>query len=114
MAVALVGELSQNGGRADVYFDGKKAGQLDAFIGERTHDNALRHAYGLKAGAHTVRIVMRDDADSRSKGSTRVRERRPARRCAGGVRRGDAARRTRLSREAVALDTPSAGVIIDA
>ena len=31
--------------------------------------------------------------------STRVPERRPARRCAGGVRCGDAARRTRLSRE---------------
>lgn len=50
--------------------DGKKAGQLDAFIGERTHDNALWHAYGFKAGAHTVRIVMPDDADARSKGKT--------------------------------------------
>jgi len=75
VAVALVGELSQNGGRADVYLDGKKAGQLDAFIGERTHDNALWHAYGLKAGAHTVRIVMRDDADARSRGTTIVIQR---------------------------------------
>jgi hypothetical protein len=70
VAIALVGELSQNGGRADVYLDGKKAGQLDAFIAERTHDNALWHAYGLTPGAHTVKIVMRDDADARSKGTT--------------------------------------------
>ncbi|MCI0621306.1 MAG: hypothetical protein L0387_06510, partial [Acidobacteria bacterium] len=68
VACALVGELSQEGGRADIYLDGKRAGQLDAFITERTHDNALWHVYGLKPGAHTVRIVLRDDADARSKG----------------------------------------------
>jgi hypothetical protein len=68
VAIALVGELSQAGGRADIYLDGKRAGQLDAFIIERTHDNALWHVYGLKPGAHTVRIVLRDDADARSKG----------------------------------------------
>jgi hypothetical protein len=68
VAVALVGDLSQQGGRADVYLNGKKVGEIDAFIVERTHDNALLHVYGLKPGAHTVRIVMRDDADARSKG----------------------------------------------
>lgn len=75
VAFALVGELSQDGGRADIYLDGKKAGQLDAFIIERTHDNALWHVYGLKSGAHTVRIVMRDDADARSKGKKVVIQR---------------------------------------
>ncbi len=68
VACALVGEFSQEGGRADLYLDGKKAGQLDAFIIERTHDNALWHVYGLKPGAHTIRIVLRDDADARSRG----------------------------------------------
>ena len=75
VAFALVGELSQAGGRADVYLDGHMAGQLDAFITERTHDNALWHVYGLDAGAHTVRIVMRGDADARSKGKTVVIQR---------------------------------------
>lgn len=64
----IVGELTQQGGRADVYVDGKKTGQLDAYIPERTHDNALWHIYGLKSGSHNVRIVTREDVDSRSKG----------------------------------------------
>ena len=67
VALALAGDLSQDGGRADVYLDGKKAGQIDAFIIERTHDNALWHVYGLTPGPHTIRIVTRDDADARSK-----------------------------------------------
>jgi hypothetical protein len=67
VALALVGDLSQDGGRADVYLDGKKAGEIDAFIIERTHDNALWHVYGLKPGPHTIRVVTRDDADPRSK-----------------------------------------------
>jgi len=66
-AVALVGPHSQSGGRADIYLDGKKAGMLDAYIVERTNDNSLWHAYDLKPGAHTLRIVMRGDADPRSK-----------------------------------------------
>ncbi len=67
-AVILVGPYSQSGGRADVYLDGKKAGAINAYIVERTNDNALWHTYGLKQGPHTVRIVTRDDADLRSKG----------------------------------------------
>ena len=68
VAIALVGPMSARGGRADVYLDGKKAGEVDAFILERTHDNALWHAYDLAPGAHTVRIVLRGDADARSTG----------------------------------------------
>lgn len=64
----IVGELTQQGGRADVFVDGKKAAQIDAYIPERTHDNAMWHIFGLKNGEHTVKIVMRDDADARSKG----------------------------------------------
>lgn len=71
----LVGELTQNGGRADVYVDGKRSGLVDAYIPERTHDNALWHMYGLKPGDHDVRIVLRDDADTRSKGNKVLIER---------------------------------------
>lgn len=68
VAVALVGRLNQVSGRADVFLDGQKAGVADAYIVERTHDNALWHTYGLKPGRHTLRLVTRADADSRSKG----------------------------------------------
>ena len=66
--VALVGTMGQDGGRADVYLDGAKAGEIDAWIPERTHDNDYWHVTGLANGPHTVRIVVRADADARSKG----------------------------------------------
>jgi hypothetical protein len=70
VAVAVTGPLTQQGGRADVYLDGKKVGVADAYIVERTHDNALWHTYGLKPGQHTLRLVTTDTADPRSKGQT--------------------------------------------
>jgi hypothetical protein len=67
-AVAVLGDMSQDGGRADVYLDGKRVRPIDAYVGERTHDNDLWHTYGLSQRQHTLRIVTRDDADPRSKG----------------------------------------------
>ncbi|MGI8782561.1 MAG: ADP-ribosylglycohydrolase family protein [Acidobacteriota bacterium] len=67
-AVALVGAHSQEGGRADVYLDGKKMDSADAYIVERTSDNDLWHIDSLRAGQHTVRVVVRGEADPRSKG----------------------------------------------
>lgn len=67
--IALVGNHAQDGGRADVYLDGKKRELLaDAYIPERTTDQDLWHVTGLKPGLHTLRLVTRDDADIRSKG----------------------------------------------
>jgi hypothetical protein len=60
--------MTQEGGRADVYVDGAKAGEVDAWIPERTHDNDYWHVSGLANGPHTVRIVVRGDADPRSTG----------------------------------------------
>jgi hypothetical protein len=71
VAVAVVGDLTQDGGRAEVYLDGKRAGVADGYIVERTHDNALWHVYGLKSGEHTLRMVTTGTADPRSQG-TRV------------------------------------------
>lgn len=68
--VALSGVRSQEGGRADVILDGKKAGEIDAWIPERTTDHDLWHVQGLPAGKHTLRVVTRDDAHERSKGKT--------------------------------------------
>ncbi len=69
-ALILVGPYSQSGGRADVFLDGRKAGEINAYIVERTNDNALWHTYGLKQGPHILRIVTRDDSDPRSSGRT--------------------------------------------
>ena len=66
--VAIVGTMSQEGGRADVYLDGAKAGEVDAWIPERTNDNDYWHVTGLANGPHTVRIVVQGGADGRSKG----------------------------------------------
>jgi hypothetical protein len=68
VAVALIGELNQAGGKAEVYLDGKKAGAADAYIVESTYDNVLWNVYGLKPGQHTLRLVTTGDADARSKG----------------------------------------------
>lgn len=67
-AVALVGSHRQDGGRAAVYLDGKRVGDVDGYIGERTLDHALWHAYGLPAGTHELRVVTTGDADARSTG----------------------------------------------
>jgi hypothetical protein len=68
--VAIVGGMTQEGGRADVYLDGEKSDYyLDAWIPERTHDNDYWHVTGLEPGEHTVRIVVREDADERSTGN---------------------------------------------
>jgi hypothetical protein len=66
--VVIVGAMSQEGGRADVFLDGARAGEIDAWIPERTHDNDYWHVTGLANGTHSVRIVRRTDADARSKG----------------------------------------------
>jgi hypothetical protein len=73
--IAIVGRMSQAGGRADVFLDGAKAGEIDAFIVPNTNDNDLWHATGLAAGEHTVRIVTRPDQDARSTGNELAIER---------------------------------------
>ncbi len=68
--VALVGDdLTTDGGRADVYVDGRKCELVaEAYIMPNTVDTDLWRMHGLKPGEHTLRLVMRDDADARSKG----------------------------------------------
>lgn len=67
-AIAIAGYRGQNGGRADVFIDGEKRGEIDSYIIERTADNDLFHIRNLKPGVHTLKIVMRGDADARSQG----------------------------------------------
>jgi hypothetical protein len=67
-AAVILGSLAQDCGKAEVYLDGKKVGLADAYIVERTHDNALWNVYGLKQGQHEVRLITVNEADARSKG----------------------------------------------
>ena len=69
-AVTILGVLSQTGGRADVFLDAKRSGEIDAYIPPDTNDNALWHTYGLADGTHTVRIVTRADKAQTSRGTT--------------------------------------------
>jgi hypothetical protein len=66
--VAILGDYSQQGGRANVFVDDRPARPIDAWIPERTHDDALWHVYGLKDGPHILRIVATGGADARSTG----------------------------------------------
>ena len=67
--VGVAGRCSPQGGRADVYLDGEKVGEIDAYVAPRTHDNDYWHVTGLKSGPHTLRIVTRADKDERSTGT---------------------------------------------
>jgi hypothetical protein len=66
--IAISGTRNQEGGRADVYLDDKLVGTLDAWVPERTVDPDYWHITGLPSRKHTVRIVLRSDADPRSRG----------------------------------------------
>jgi hypothetical protein len=66
--VTVVGECGQDGGRADVFLDGQKVLDIDAYIVPRTNDNDLWHVTGIAGGEHTLRIVTRADHDERSSG----------------------------------------------
>jgi hypothetical protein len=67
--LALVSNMAQDGGRADVYIDGVKNDLVaDAYIGPNTTDDDLWRVFGLTPGEHTVRLVVRSDADPQSKG----------------------------------------------
>jgi hypothetical protein len=64
-----VGRCTQEGGRADVFLDGEKAGEIDAWIPKNTTDDDYWHVSGLPVGKHSVRIVVRSDTDARSTGT---------------------------------------------
>jgi hypothetical protein len=67
--LGLVGQLAENGGRADVFIDGEKTDLMaDAYIVPNTIDRDLWRIYDLQPGEHTLRLVVRGDADSRSTG----------------------------------------------
>ena len=67
----LSGPFFTEGGKADVYLDGKLSRTVDACSDERTArtGEAVWHAFGLKNGSHTVRLVVRGEPYGESKGA---------------------------------------------
>lgn len=67
--VALVGPMSPQGGRADVFIDDRKLELVaDAYAGPGINDNDLWRVFELAPGEHILRLVTRADADPQSKG----------------------------------------------
>lgn len=67
----LTGTLTKAGGKADVYLDGTLHGTVDAYHegrGDR-RDESVWHAFMLKPGHHTVRLVVRGEPYAGSQGS---------------------------------------------
>ena len=56
----VAGPYLANGGTLEVYLDGKPDRKLDVYSDERTDKTgeAVWHAFGLKRGKHTVRLVV--------------------------------------------------------
>jgi hypothetical protein len=67
--VIVTGRYSDHGGRADVFLDGVRAGDIDAYQVPRTHDDVYWHTTGLASAPHTVRIVVKGDKNPRSDGT---------------------------------------------
>lgn len=65
------GPYLPSGGKADVYLDGRLDRTIDVYPDEsnRKNSEAVWHAFGLRNGAHTVRLVVRGEPYGESKGS---------------------------------------------
>ncbi|MBI3473700.1 MAG: ADP-ribosylglycohydrolase family protein [Candidatus Solibacter usitatus] len=67
----VVGPYLPTGGRADVYLDGKLDKTIDVYPDEDStkRGESVWHAFGLKNGRHAIRLVVRGEPYSGSKGS---------------------------------------------
>lgn len=67
----VVGSYLPNGGKASVYLDGKLDKTVDVFSDEQASKGgeSVWHAFGLRAGKHTVKVVVLGEPYTGSKGS---------------------------------------------
>lgn len=67
----LVGPYLPDGGKADIFVDGKFAATRDVYPDEdhRKSAEVIYHEYGLKNGAHTVKLVVRGERYGESTGT---------------------------------------------
>jgi hypothetical protein len=74
-SVAILGPYSMNGGKADVFIDGKRVGEINAYGQTRDHVNDLWAHLDLKRGNHVLQVLTRKDKDPRSGGTQVIIER---------------------------------------
>ena len=69
--VIVVGPYLPSGGKADVYLDGRMDRTVDVYPDEphAKGGESVWHAFGLKNGPHTVRLVVRGEPYGESKGT---------------------------------------------
>jgi len=70
--VVLRGDWAQDGGKAEVYLDGRHHRNLDTYYwwaNEGKRNSFLWHALGLASGEHTVRLVVTGEKKSGATGS---------------------------------------------
>lgn len=69
--ISLEGNWFRDGGRADVYLDGKLHRTIDTYYdyAGQQHTESIWHAVNLQPGDHTVRLVVRGDNRPESNGS---------------------------------------------
>jgi hypothetical protein len=67
----IAGSFLPTGGKADVHLDGKFDRTIDVFPDEDSpkHTEAIWHAFGLRSGRHTVRLVVRGEPYAGSRGA---------------------------------------------
>ncbi|HUT63061.1 MAG TPA: ADP-ribosylglycohydrolase family protein [Anaerolineae bacterium] len=70
--VAFTGDWKMDGGKADVYIDGRLDRTIDTYYwwaNEEKHNSFLWHILNLKPGNHTVRMVVTGEKKPESSGS---------------------------------------------
>ncbi len=68
--VRLIGRVAPDGGRADVYLDGKKLlAIVDCWAPKTVHRQVLYYRNGLKPGKHVLKVVARGKTNPIAKGT---------------------------------------------
>lgn len=71
--VSLMGNWVMDGGKADVYLDGKLHRTIDTYYNYSNQEHrgiSLWHVFQLKPGKHTVKVVVRGDKNPASAGES--------------------------------------------
>lgn len=69
--ISLEGNWYRDGGKADIYVDGKLNRTIDSYydFANQQHTESIWHVMNLKPGDHTVRLVVKGEKRPESKGS---------------------------------------------
>jgi len=68
-----MGNLFRDGGKADIYLDGKLHRTIDTYYnyagGQQHKEESIWHVFRLQPGKHTVKLVVRGEKRSESEGT---------------------------------------------